>query len=64
MRDMPEPKQWNGGPDDTSVYFERLGARREPLAKCYICGEDKPDGPDFGDRTCGKPECRDAAVRR
>jgi len=49
--------------DDDDGY-RATGPRREPPAVCPICGEDVPDRPFFGDRTCGEARCRDAAVRR
>lgn len=44
--------------------FPPSGPRREPPAVCYECGEDVPDAPFFGDRTCGAAECRDRAAQR
>lgn len=63
MRDweyvFPEPRRGSDG------YIGRpTGARREPPAVCYFCGRDVPDGPTFGDVTCGAPACREKAARR
>lgn len=51
-RDLDEP------------HFQSYGRRREPAAVCYECGCDVADRPNFGDLTCGKPECRERAASR
>jgi hypothetical protein len=59
------PMNHHAAPEDEDRYIQRsTGPRRSEPAACYVCGLDMPPGPTFGDVTCGKPECREAAARR